>query len=102
MVVNQRFRRPIVGVGIPESRSQRRSRPCGPTEESRQLVNLFGVADGLGAKTKLGARLAEDFAIIVRQIIERPGLSSAIRERLSNAVISVGFKILDRLSLRPV
>src|SRR5690349_21808572 len=81
MVIYQRLGRPVVGVGICKSRPARRAGPRGPTEESRELVNLRGISYGFRAETKPGARLAEEFAIIVREIVERLGLRGAKSER---------------------
>src|ERR1035437_6274828 len=102
MISDQRFRRPIIGIGIRVARSSRCSCPRSPTEEGRKFTNLFGVANRIRAEAELRSWIAKERCIVGPALLKRPGLRISVSQRPSCFVISVRLKVLNRVGCRGI
>ena len=93
VIVDQPLRRPIVRIRVREIRTQRGRRPCGPTEERRQLCDLLRIGDGGRPQSILARGVSQKICIVNLELPKRLGLRLCIRERASNAVVAIRFEV---------
>src|SRR6516164_3386769 len=96
MVVHQGFGGPIVRVRIVQPGPQSRRTPCGPCEESREIVRIGRIGNRAGPQTVLGTRFSEEGMIVVLQTVESVCLSRSKYQRVSPVVIPISFEIVYR------
>src|ERR1035437_6585428 len=77
--------------------AQGRGGPRRPTEESRELPDLFRVGDGAGAQAKFGRGRSKKIGVVFFELLERPGLRRAVGQYAGHAVIAVRFEVGDGL-----
>jgi hypothetical protein len=96
VVRDERFRRPIVRIGVKEIRAQGRSGPSRPTEERGQLPNLFRIGDGKGAQSVLAAAGSQEVRIVSIELLKCFRLCRAIGQSSRDAVVAIRFEIGNR------
>ena len=70
VIGDERFRRPVVRVGIIFARAQGGPRPGRPTKKGGELPDLFRVGDGIGAQTVFRRGRSEIIPVVGGQFLE--------------------------------
>ena len=97
IIGDERFRRPVVRVGIIFVRAQRGTRPGRPTKKGRELPDLFRVGDGIGTQAVFRRGRSEKIRVVSGQFLEGVGLRRAAGQNARRRVVTVGFEIGDGL-----
>ena len=99
VIPDQRFRRPIVRVGVREIRAQGRTRPSRPAEEGRQLSDLLRVGDRRGPQSKFRRRAFQRNRHSKGRASRMLPPVRRILKHSRAAVVAIGFEVGDRLLL---
>ena len=102
VVVDQRFGRPVVGVGVVVAGTCGGGGPCRPTEEGGELADLFGVVDDAGPKAEFGGGFTEERGVVGAILLESLYLGVGVDEDAAGLVVAIGLEVLDGLAARDV
>ncbi len=94
-VVHPRFGRPVVGVGVVESRPFGGRRPRTPGEERRQVVDVGGLGDQIGGQPDAAGVRAEMRRVVLAQAMEGGGLRLGEHQGVGGLVEAVGPELAD-------
>ena len=97
-VVDELFRRPVVGVRVVVPRALCGGAPGGPGEEGRQLVDVRRVGDHVRDQPVLRGRRAEEVRVVALDVLEGPYLQVGQHQGPGVRVVAVGPHDLDELA----
>src|SRR5215468_4025898 len=81
MVPDQRFRRPVIRVGVGAVGPTGGGRPGRPGDEGRDAVTVLGVGDGARPEPGPAALPVEELLVVARpKFLEGPGLCSRAQQ----------------------
>src|SRR5262249_54016569 len=101
MVPDQRFRRPVIRVGIGEVGPTCGGRPGRPGDEGRDAVTVLGVGDGARPEPGPATPAVEELLLVAPQKLpEGPGLAVGPDQRVGLLVVAVGLQLATDLFLR--
>src|SRR5262245_42784104 len=100
MVPDQRFRRPVIRVGVGVVGATGGSRPGRPGDEGRDAVTVLGVGDGTRPEPGPAARPVEELLLVaLPKFPEGPGLPAGPLQRVGLLVVAVGLQLATDLFL---
>src|SRR5271154_422371 len=102
MIVDQRLRWPIVGIGVRMAGPSRRGCPGSPAEERCKLANLFRITNGVWSQAKLRGGFSEERRVVGPALVESVRLSIGVHKRAGGPVVSICLEVLRSAASRRV
>src|SRR5215468_4966439 len=94
MVPDQRFRRPVIRVGVGAVGPTGGGRPGRPGDEGRDATTVVGVGDGTRPEPGPAALPVEELLVVaLAELPEGPGLAVGPLQRIGLLVVEVGLQL---------